>query len=171
VVPYLLVSRSAEYESRLRGLLGGRLAVIAGEFLTFGVDAVIERVGGIPRIALLGPVLNFEETRGLARELTERHPHIGLVVVREQRSDLEDWVDELSLHAVLSPLASDETTVELIDRLSAWLVANGKCPRWPRPARRPTMSWLHWWPVQQLNHLQMLTKLRQTAHSDRISMP
>jgi Flp pilus assembly CpaE family ATPase len=126
VVPYLLVSRSAEYESRLRGLLGGRLAVIAGEFLTFGVDAVIERVGGIPRIALLGPVLNFEETRGLARELTERHPHIGLVVVREQRSDLEDWVDELSLHAVLSPLASDETTVELIDRLSAWLVANGR---------------------------------------------
>jgi Flp pilus assembly CpaE family ATPase len=126
VPPYLLVSRSAEYESRLRGLLGGRLAVVAGEFLTFGVDSVIERVDGTPRIALLGPVLNFEETRGLARELTDRHPDIGLVVVREQRSDLEDWVDELSLHAVLSPLATDETTVELIERLSAWLVANGR---------------------------------------------
>ena len=126
MTPYLLVSRSAEYESRLRGLLGGRLAVIAGEFLTFGVDAVIERVEGTPRIALLGPVLNFEETRGLSKELTERHPDIGLVVVREQRSDLEDWVDELSLHAVLSPLATDETTVELIERLSAWLVANGR---------------------------------------------
>lgn len=124
--PYLLVSRSAEYESRLRGLLGGRLAVVAGEFLTFGVDSVIERVDGTPRIALLGPVLNFEETRGLARELTDRHPDIGLVVVREQRSDLEDWVDELSLHAVLSPLATDETTIELIERLSAWLVANGR---------------------------------------------
>lgn len=126
MTPYLLVSRSAEYESRLRGLLGGRLAVIAGEFLTFGVDAVVERIEGAPRIALLGPVLNFEETRGLSRELTDRHPDIGLVVVREQRSDLEDWVDELSLHAVLSPLATDETTVELIERLSAWLIANGR---------------------------------------------
>ena len=126
MTPFLLVSRSAEYESRLRGLLGDRLAVVAGEFLTFGVDAVVERIEGTPRIALLGPVLNFEETRGLSRELTDRHPDIGLVVVREQRSDLEDWVDELSLHAVLSPLATDETTVELIQRLSAWLVANGR---------------------------------------------
>ena len=32
--------------------------------------------------------------------------------MREQRSDLEDWVDELSLHAVLSPSASDETTLD-----------------------------------------------------------
>jgi Flp pilus assembly CpaE family ATPase len=124
--PFLLVSRSAEYESRLRALLGGRLTVITGEFLTFGVDAVMERVEGTPRIALLGPVLNFEETRGLLKELTERHPDIGLVVVREQRSDLEDWVDELSLHAVLSPLATDETTIELLRRLSAWLVVNGR---------------------------------------------
>lgn len=126
MTPFLLVSRSAEYESRLRDLLGDRLAVITGEFLTFGVEAVVDRIEGAPRIALLGPVLNFEETRGLSRELTERHPDIGLVVVREQRSDLEDWVDELSLHAVLSPLATDETTMELIRRLSAWLVTNGR---------------------------------------------
>ena len=126
MTPFLLVSRSAEYESRLRGLLGDRLAVIEGEFLTFGVEAAIERLEGTPRIALLGPVLNFEETRGLSRELTERHPDIGLVVVREQRSDLEDWIDELSLHAVLSPLANDETTMELIERLSTWLIANGR---------------------------------------------
>ena len=126
MTPFLLVSRSAEYESRMRGLLGDRLAVVAGEFLTFGVGAVIDRIDESPRIALLGPVLNFEETRGLARELTDRHPDIGVVVVREQRSDLEDWVDELALHAVLSPLATDETTMELIDRLSAWLIANGR---------------------------------------------
>ena len=61
------------------------------------------RVDGTPRIALLGPVLNYEETHGLVEALTERHPDVGLIVVREQRSDLEDWVDELSLHAVLSP--------------------------------------------------------------------
>ena len=32
----------------------------------------------------------------------DRQPGVGLIVVREQRSDLEDWVDELALHAVLA---------------------------------------------------------------------
>lgn len=123
---FLLVSRSAEYESRLRGLLGRRLNVVTGEFLTFGAEFVVDMVTGTPRVALLGPVLNFEETRELARGLTEQYPDIGLIVVREQRADLEDWVDELSIHAVLSPLASDEVTVELLDRLSEWLVRNGR---------------------------------------------
>lgn len=123
---FLLVSRSAEYEARLRALLGERLGVVTGEFLTFGTTAVVDRVDGTPRIAFLGPVLNYEETRGLVDELTAKHPDLGLVVVREQRSDLEDWVDELALHAVLSPNASDETTLELINRLSRWLISNGK---------------------------------------------
>lgn len=123
---FLLVSRSAEYESRLRGLLGRRLSVVTGEFLTFGPEFVMDMVTGTPRVALLGPVMNFEETRDLARGLTERYPDIGLIVVREQRADLEDWVDELSIHAVLSPLASDDVTSELLDRLSNWLVRNGR---------------------------------------------
>lgn len=126
MTPFLLVSRSAEYESRLRALLGARLSVVTGEFLAFGPDAVMDRVDGSPRIALLGPVLNYEETFGLVNALTARHPDIGLIVVREQRSDLEDWVDELTLHAVLSPSASDDTTLELFDRLSGWLVDSGK---------------------------------------------
>lgn len=125
MLPYLLVSRSAEYETRLRALLGDRLAVIPGEFLTFGPEAVVSRVNDVPRIAMLGPVLNYEETRGLVDALTTKHPNLGLIVVREQRSDLEDWVDELSLHAVLNPDATDETTVGLLDRLAAWLVAHG----------------------------------------------
>jgi len=126
VTPYVLVSRSAEYETRLRALLGERLAVIPGEFLTFGPDAVVSRVPDQPRIALLGPVLNYEETKGLVESLTAQHPELGLIVVREQRSDLEDWVDELELHAVLNPDASDETTVGLLDRLAAWMIANGR---------------------------------------------
>ncbi|WP_401000859.1 CpaE family protein [Agromyces sp. GXQ0307] len=124
--PFLLISRSAEYETRLRSLLGSRLAVVPGEFLMLGPQTVVERVHHQPRIALLGPVLNFEETRGLVGELTQRYPEIGLIVVREQRTDLEDWVDDLPLHAVLSPHAADSTTTELLDRLSGWLVSNGR---------------------------------------------
>ncbi|MFF2389104.1 CpaE family protein [Agromyces sp. NPDC058104] len=123
--PFLLVSRSAEYETRLRSVLGERLSVVPGEFLTFGPEAVVTRVPERPRIALLGPVLNYEETKGLVEALTAKHPSLGLIVVREQRSDLEDWVDELALHAVLNPDATDETTLALLDRLAAWLVANG----------------------------------------------
>lgn len=109
----------------MRTVLGARLSVVTGEFLTFGAEAVLNRVDGNPRIALLGPVLNYEETRVLVEGLSERYPGVGLIVVREQRSDLEDWVDELALHAVLSPAATDETTMELIDRLSAWLISTG----------------------------------------------
>lgn len=126
MTPFLLISRSAEYEARLRAVLGGRLAVVPGEFLLLGVDTAIKRVTGMPRIALLGPVLNFEETRGLVNGLTDRFPGIGLIVVREQRTDLEDWVDDLPLHAVLSPQAAESTTRELLDRLSEWLVTNGR---------------------------------------------
>ena len=129
VTPFLLVSRSAEYESRLRALLGDRLALVAGEYLTFGTGAVVESVTDTPRIALLGPVLNFDETRGLVEELLALHPNLGIVVVREQRSDLEDWVEELPLHAVLSPHASDETTLELLERIAAWLISSGKASR------------------------------------------
>ena len=53
-------------------------------------------------------------------------PGIGLIVVREQRSDLEDWVDGIEIHAVLSPEASDSTTEALLDRLDGWLTASGR---------------------------------------------
>ena len=107
---FLLVSRSAEYETRLRRLLRARLQIVPGEYVTFGAKAVVDRVDDRPRIALLGPLLSFEETRALSDELSERFPGIGLIVVREQRSDLEDWVDGIEIHAVLSPEASDATS-------------------------------------------------------------
>ncbi len=119
MTPFLLISRSAEYETRMRALLGDRLAVVPGEFLLLGPEIVIGRVKGTPRIALLGPVLNFEETRGLVLGLKERFSDVGVIVVREQRTDLEDWVDDLPLHAVLSPQASDTTTQQLLERLHA----------------------------------------------------
>ena len=110
VTRFLLVSRSAEYESRLRRLLRARLQTVPGEYLTFGANEVVDRVKGSPRVALLGPLLSFEETSASTTSLSEQHPGIGLIVVREQRSDLEDWVDGIEIHAVLSPEATDGTT-------------------------------------------------------------
>ena len=126
VTPYLLVSRSVEFESRLRTLLESSVNIVTGEFLTFGADTVIERFDRKPRIAMLGPLLNYEETHELVEALTGLNPDVGVIVVREQRSDLEEWVDEISPHAVLSPNASDETIVELLERLATWLIENGK---------------------------------------------
>ncbi|MGX5697107.1 AAA family ATPase [Agromyces soli] len=122
--PFLLVGRSVEFELRLRELLGARLSTVPGAFVTFGADAVAEQVEGSPKAVLLGPVLNFDETHALAETLTERHPGLAVVVVREQRSDLEDWVDELRLHAVVSPLASDDELKEVLGGVARWLVTN-----------------------------------------------
>ena len=118
---YVLISRSVEYEARLASLLGPELTAIPGQYLTFGTDGVIEQIPDTPHIALLGPVLNYEETRQLVEGLTERYPEVGIIVVREQRADLEDWVDGMRLHAVLAPDASDAVTTRLFDRLKSWL--------------------------------------------------
>ncbi|GLI26845.1 hypothetical protein ARHIZOSPH14_10870 [Agromyces rhizosphaerae] len=125
---YLLISRSAEYETRLRRLLRAKLEALPGEYLAFGPDETLAQLRGTPRVALLGPLLNFTESKAIAAALQERHPGIGLIVVREQRSDLEDWVDGMAIHAVLSPEATDQTTVDLINRLEEWLVTHGKLP-------------------------------------------
>ncbi|WP_430648047.1 AAA family ATPase [Agromyces sp. GXS1127] len=97
-----------------------------GEYLTFGVESAMRRLASAPRIALLGPLLSFEETKHLSEKLAARWPGIGVIVVREQRSDLEDWVDGMEIHAVLSPEASDATTEALLARLDGWLVSSGR---------------------------------------------
>ncbi|WP_448002645.1 AAA family ATPase [Agromyces bauzanensis] len=123
---YLLVSRSAEYETRLRRLFRARMQTLPGEYLTFGVDEAVDRVRKTPAIALLGPLLTLGETKALSAGLAEQYPGIGVVVVREQRSDLEDWVEEVGMHAVLSPEATDAATQSLLARLDDWLVTSGR---------------------------------------------
>jgi ATPases involved in chromosome partitioning len=123
---YLLVTRSAEYEARLQRALRPHLQSVPGEYLTLGAKEIVDRIEGHPRVALLGPLLNFAETLELAQAIRERHPGIGVIVVREQRADLEDWVDGIQMQAVLSPEASDQATEELLSRLGEWLVASGR---------------------------------------------
>ena len=59
-------------------LLGPELTAIPGQYLTFGTDGVLEQIPDTPHVALLGPVLNYEETRQLIEGLTERYPEVGL---------------------------------------------------------------------------------------------
>jgi Flp pilus assembly CpaE family ATPase len=47
----------------------------------------------------------------------ERFPEIGVVVVRDGRGDLEDWIDGRHIHAVLAPDADDATVEGLLQRL------------------------------------------------------
>jgi MinD-like ATPase involved in chromosome partitioning or flagellar assembly len=114
---YVLVSRSAEFESRLQKLLGSRLTVIESAHLADGPQAVFARTPRRPAVALLGPLLNFEETKALGDGLAERYPEIGIVVVRDGRGDLEDWIDGMRIHAVLPPEADDDTVEGLLARL------------------------------------------------------
>ncbi len=73
--PFLLVSRSAEYESRLRALLGDRLAVVTGRVPHVRRGAVVESCRRYsPESRSSARCLNYEETRGLVEELTDRHP-------------------------------------------------------------------------------------------------
>jgi Flp pilus assembly CpaE family ATPase len=104
---YVLIGRSADYESRLRALFGAEIASIPPE--AFGSEAA--SVGALlpdrPRVALLGPFLSFEETRFLAETIPAARPGTSIVIVKGERSEVEDWVDSMTIHAVLSPDGAD----------------------------------------------------------------
>lgn len=101
----------------MQKLLGSRLTAIESERLAEGPQAVFARSPRRPSVALLGPLLNFEETKALGDGLIERFPEIGVVVVRDGRGDLEDWIDGMRIHAVLPPDADDATIEGLLKRL------------------------------------------------------
>ncbi|WP_294179706.1 AAA family ATPase [uncultured Schumannella sp.] len=120
---YFLVTRSADFGERLHQLLGSRLTSVAGEQLARGVGGVAEQASPRHSVALLGPAVSFQETRELTGALTERYPGIGLVIVHEGTAELEDWVDDLGIHAVLDPRSDDPTITQLLDRLDTWWAA------------------------------------------------
>ncbi len=105
-----------------------RLQIVPGEYVTFGAKR-----GGRPRRGSTSHRVarSTAELRGDERAQRRTRlsgSRIGLIVVREQRSDLEDWVDGIEIHAVLSPEASDSTSEALLDRLDGWLTASGRLP-------------------------------------------
>jgi len=115
---YLLVSRSADFERRLEAMLGSALSAATGEQLALGTDSML-RLHPRPSVAILGPLLSYEETRLLSSDLTVRYPGVGILVVHSGRSELEDWVDDMVIHAVVEPQADDLTFERVLDRLNA----------------------------------------------------
>jgi MinD-like ATPase involved in chromosome partitioning or flagellar assembly len=105
---YVLIGRSAEYESRLRGLFGTDIASIPPEALAADLVGVPGRLPARASVVLLGPFLSYEETRFLSEAIPALRPGASIVVVKGERSELEDWVDSMTIHAVLSPDGGDE---------------------------------------------------------------
>lgn len=126
----LLISRSREYETRMQALLGQNLAPMVGAFLPFGADVVLEQVEDEcrPEIVFLGPFLTYEDAYGLAAGLHQRFPGVCLVLVHENHAEIEEWVSDMDVHAVLSPTADDATVMELLGSLHTWLVTAGVLP-------------------------------------------
>ena len=114
---YLLVSRSADFETRLESMLGAALTSVSGDRLLPGSNSVVARTIARPSVAILGPLLSYEETRELSLELTGRYPGMAVLLVHSGRSELEDWVDEMIVHAVIDPDADDTTVRRVLDRL------------------------------------------------------
>jgi MinD-like ATPase involved in chromosome partitioning or flagellar assembly len=116
---YVLIGRSADYESRLRAIFGLDLASVPADLLASDIAGVVDRLPGRPSVALLGPFLSFEETRYLSEAIPVARPGTAIVVVKGERSELEDWVDAMTIHAVLSPDGADALVESVLSGLSS----------------------------------------------------
>lgn len=129
----LLVSRSHEYEARLREVLGEDLTSVMGAFLTFGTDAVMEHVRGeeAPEVAFLGPYLSYDNASELSAGLRDRYPAVSIVLVHENYATIGGWASELGADAVISPIADDTGVRDLVARLAE--PTDGHVEQEPRP--------------------------------------
>jgi MinD-like ATPase involved in chromosome partitioning or flagellar assembly len=116
----LLISRSHEYELRLQGLLGARLTSVMGAFLTFGTEVVFNHIADSqPDVVFVGPYLSFETANDLSTGLRERYPGVAIVLVHENKTAIDGWLDDLGANAVISPAANDDEVLGLVARLGA----------------------------------------------------
>jgi MinD-like ATPase involved in chromosome partitioning or flagellar assembly len=104
---YVLIGRSAEYESRMRGLFGAEFASVPADAITADLAGIPAGLPARPAVALLGPFLSYEETRFLSEAIPAARPGTSIVIVKGERSEIEDWVDSMTIHAVLSPDGAD----------------------------------------------------------------
>ncbi len=116
----LLISRSHEYEVRLKQLLGADLASVMGALLTFGTETVFREIGKKkPSIVFVGPNLSFDVASELVAGLRDRYPDARIALVHENKKAIGGWLEELGADAVVSPKATDQELLELVARLSS----------------------------------------------------
>lgn len=121
---YVLIGRSAAYESRLRGLFGAELTTLPVDLLASGTAVLVDRLPASPAVALLGPFLSFEETRMLSEAIPAARPGTSIVVVKGERAEIEDWVDAMSIHAVVSPDGPDALVESVVHGLAPALTVD-----------------------------------------------
>lgn len=116
----MLVSRSNEYEARLREVLGGDLTSVMGAVLAFGEGTVMEHVSGEepPEVVFIGPYLSFDNIAELSAVLRARYPAVSIVLVHENDTASGGWARDLGADAVISPIADDTGVLEVVSRLA-----------------------------------------------------
>ena len=72
-----------------------------------------------PDIVFVGPYLTFEIANELSAGLRERDPGVSIVLVHENKAAIDGWLDELGADSVISPTATDEEVLQLVERLGA----------------------------------------------------
>lgn len=115
---YVLIGRSADYEARMRALFGVDLASVPADHLASDNAGIVARLPERPSVALLGPFLSFEETRYFAEAIPLARPGTAIVIVKGERAEVEDWVDAMTIHAVLSPDGADALVESVLAGLS-----------------------------------------------------
>lgn len=112
----LLISRNADYEARLRRVLGDELTSAMGAFLMFGAEVILRHIGAHIEVetAFVGPYQSYDGANELFDGLRERYPGISIVLVHEDDESAEDWRVELGATAVISPFASDDAVTALL---------------------------------------------------------
>lgn len=116
----LLISRSSDYEARLRHVLADDLTSAMGAFLMFGAEVILRHIGDEVdvRVVFVGPYQSYDGANELFDGLRQRYPGVSIVLVHEDDETAEEWRLELGATAMISPYADDETVASLVQRMS-----------------------------------------------------
>jgi pilus assembly protein CpaE len=107
VTSVLLISRSSEYERRLRDILGSALRSVISGAHHDDLGELVERTaeGATPDVVLLGPFLPDGHASRLAQEVRGRYPQAKVALVHEGGDEGAALADEVGADSVISPTA------------------------------------------------------------------
>jgi MinD-like ATPase involved in chromosome partitioning or flagellar assembly len=115
----LLISRSHEYEVRLKQLLGADVASVMGALITLGTDTVLGEIGKKkPSIVLVGPNLSFDAASDIVAGVRHRFPHLRVALVHEVKKEIGSWTKELGADTAIGTTATDKELLDLVETLS-----------------------------------------------------